>query len=406
MLRRAALRLGAQAALTVMVIVALLAGVAYLVVQRGQQTDAQNLVRDTAERADDVNDPPTGVWMVLRKPAGQTETRNIPAGLPYNAALARVTNNTDPSYIDIETLTTHGHEYLVRTQRRNGATLVQVALDLHANDVARDRLLTGLLLSGAFGLVLAALAGVWLGLRAVGPLSDALALQRRFVSDASHELRTPLTLLSTRAQLVHRQLRGSGSDPALLSDVDGLVEDARHLTEILDDLLLAADPGSRAPVEPIDVGAIADEVTAASAPSAQHRGVTIHCTRPARPALVSGAPASLRRALNSLVDNAIRHANGAVEITVTDQANQVVVEVRDDGPGIDPDLLPRLFDRFATALTAGNDERTNGSNGDRRRYGLGLALVSEIADRHRGDVAAQNADGGGAVLRLTLPAAR
>jgi signal transduction histidine kinase len=75
----------------------------------------------------------------------------------------------------------------------------------------------------------------------------------------------------------------------------------------------------------------------------------------------------------------------------------VIVEVADDGPGIDAQMLPRLFQRF-TSDTAGHGVGP-------RRYGLGLALVSDIVDRHGGAVSAANREGGGAVLRIVLPAA-
>lgn len=393
MLRRTALRLGAQAALTVAAIVALLAGVAVLLVLHSQQLDAQNLVRDTANRADDVNDPPSDVWMVLRTDAGQAATRNIPAGLPYLAAIDGVVANPDPAATDVRNVRIHDRDYLVRTQRRPTGAIVQVALDLRAGDAERVRLLEGLVLSGGLGLALAALTGVWLGSRAVRPLSAALALQRRFVSDAGHELRTPLTLLSTRAQLIGRQLRAgeAGGDAALMSDVDGLVLDARQLAEILEDLLLSADPGARSPVEPVDLGALAEQVAAANAPAAG--GIALECVAPAGSVTVLGAPAGLRRALNALVDNAIRHARSRVTLSVARRGGRAVVTVRDDGSGIDPALLPRLFERFASGSGAG----------ERRRYGLGLALVSEIAGRHGGEVTAHNAPDGGAVLEITLP---
>jgi two-component system, OmpR family, sensor kinase len=401
-LRRTALRLGAQAGLTVAAIVALLVGVAVLVVLHSQQIDAQSLVRDTANRADDVNDPPSDVWMVLRTPTGQTATRNIPPGLPDRAALDRVAANPDPAAVDVESRNIDGRDYLIRTQRRPKGVLVQVALDRRADYMAEERLLGALVLSGGLGLVLAALAGAWLGSRAVRPLSDALALQRRFVSDAGHELRTPLTLLSTRAQLLGRQLRGNGTDPRVMSDVDGLVADSRNLADILEDLLLAADPAGQVPVEPVDLGELATRVAAASTPDAAAHGVELTCPEPGRPVVVLGAPAGLRRALTALVDNAIRHARGRVTLAVTAQGGNAVAEVRDDGTGIDPDLLPRLFERFASSGQVADG---------RRRYGLGLALVSEIAGRHGGSVAAHNAPGNdgqpgsGAVLRITLPLA-
>ncbi len=114
------------------------------------------------------------------------------------------------------------------------------------------------------------------------------------------------------------------------------------------------------------------------------------------PIEVIGFDAGLRRALNALLDNAIRHARSEVRVVLGTDARSTVVEVVDDGPGIDPTILPTLFERFSSA--------PGGSDRGSRRYGLGLALVSEIAARHGGSVSARRPDAGGTALRLLLPA--
>jgi signal transduction histidine kinase len=88
----------------------------------------------------------------------------------------------------------------------------------------------------------------------------------------------------------------------------------------------------------------------------------------------------------------VRHAESTVIVTVGRTGPEIVVEIADDGAGVAPEILPHLFERFASTGQAGQ-----------RRYGLGLALVVEIAVQHGGGVSADNAVGGGAVLRLTLP---
>jgi signal transduction histidine kinase len=101
--------------------------------------------------------------------------------------------------------------------------------------------------------------------------------------------------------------------------------------------------------------------------------------------------------MTALVDNAIRHARSDVRLSVTIAGRHALVDVCDDGPGVDPEILPRLFERFASSLA------DQGLPGDRRRYGIGLALVSEVAARHGGTVAAAASTGPGASIRLTLP---
>ena len=390
LLRRTALRLGIQVTLAVAAIVLLLAAVAVVVVLDSQQHDANTLVADTVARADDVNDPPSDVWMTIQSGPQRISTVGTPAWLPDLPALNRVASSADPAYVDVETLHTHDHTYLVRTQRR-GDIIVQAALDMHSDAEERNRLLIALLTSGCLGLLLSGVAGFWLGRRAVSPLSAALALQRRFVADAGHELRTPLTLLSTRAQLIRRDLSRRVDEHTLRSDVDGLVEDARHLAAIMEDLLLAADPRGETPRERVDLPYLAERAINAVDPDGDRVSLT------ATPVTVLGSPTALRRALTALLDNATRHASARVRVTIRREGHNAVVNVHDDGPGIDPVMLPQLFDRFASAGSAPTPT-------GRRRYGLGLALVSEIAGRHGGRVQADNAPDGGAVLTLTLPA--
>lgn len=378
--------------MSVAVIVVLLAGVALLVVQRGQASTTDALLKTAISRADDVNDPPAGMWLVMWTPSGRGATPGMPAGLPVTTALREVADGGPTRVADVHL---DGHEYRVRTEQR-GQTTIQAIRDLRADHLERDRLLSALLISGGFGLALAALLGAWLGHRALAPLSAALALQRRFVADASHELRTPLTLLSTRAQLVRRALY-QDTDPQLVRhDVDGLVDDAAALAEILEDLLLAADPRTDPQLERVDLVGLVKRCLAASAPAAQEHGVRLTDEHSDGEVPVLGAAPALRRALTALVDNAVRHARHTVTIVLRTDDEHAVLEVRDDGTGIEPEIVPRLFERFASTRRAG---------GGRRRYGLGLALVSEIAARHGGCVHARNDPAGGAVIGMTLPLA-
>ena len=379
LVRRTMLRVALQSALGVAITVALLCAVAILVVLRSQQDQQASLLDTTIQRADDVTDPPAGVWLVVLRDGVMSASAGLPAGLPDERALRQGTAGTEDFRV-------RGREYRVRTERHDDE-VVQAILDLRSAHEERDRLLQALLIAGAAGLVLAALAGAWVGRRSVTPLVAALALQRRFVADAGHELRTPLTLLSTRAQLLRRRLRNS----PLESDVDGLVEDARQLTAILEDLLLAADPRETVPRVPVDLVVLVRRALGAAEPAAREAGVRLEVE--GEPIEVLGYEAGLRRAVNALLDNGIRHARGAVRVTVSRHGHNARIEVVDDGPGIDAAVLPTLFTRFA-----GTPDR-----GARRRYGLGLALVSEIAARHGGSVSADNPPGGGAAVSLSLP---
>jgi two-component system OmpR family sensor kinase len=386
---------GLQIGVGVAVIVAVLSGLAVLIVLRSQESAAVTLLTQATARADDVAEAPAGVWLVMIDGHGTTATTGLPNVLPDKDALARVGRS---GVAEMDTVEGGEAGYQVYTQQR-GPVTVQAALDLRANHDERERLLAAMVVSGAVGLLLAAAAGAWFGRRSAVPVATALALQRRFVSDASHELRTPLTHLSIRAQLLRRHFRrGTGRD-TLSSEVDGLVDDTERLAGILDDLLLAADTRTDPATEPVDIVVLAAQVVAASTPAAAERSVTI-TTHPERPSvLVLGSAGGLRRALTALLDNAVRHARHAVSVSVRGGGGHVVVDIGDDGPGIDPQVLPHLFERF-TSTDRGLKDETG-----RRHYGIGLALVSEIADRHNGAIEATNGTEGGATLRLTLPEA-
>ncbi|HEY4455756.1 MAG TPA: HAMP domain-containing sensor histidine kinase [Pseudonocardiaceae bacterium] len=388
-------RWGLQISVCVAVIVAVLSGLAVLIVLRSQEGAASTLLTQTAARADDVIDPPAGVWLIIASPQRLESLPDLPAELPDRTALDQVART---GVAETDMIQGTNGMYQVYTQRR-GADTVQAALDLRANHDERERLLVAMLASGGLGLALAAAAGAWFGRRATAPVAAALAMQRRFVSDASHELRTPLTHLSIRVQLLRRHLRRGFPPPQLTAEMDGVVEDADHLAVILDDLLLAADTRARQATEPVDVVVLAAQVIAASTPSAAEHGISITGRPEQASAVVNGSKGGLRRALTALVDNAIQHAGSAVTVSIRRCGGTVEVEVADDGPGIDPSMLPHLFERFASAHQDGIEDSIR-----RRHYGIGLALVSEIASRHGGSVTAHNGEHGGASMRLNLPA--
>jgi two-component system OmpR family sensor kinase len=258
--------------------------------------------------------------------------------------------------------------------------------------------LRAIALAGGAGLILAVGGSAWLAHRAVRPMADALALQRRFVADASHELRTPLTLLSTRAQLMARRAQRDGdATDRLEHDAAGLVADAANLTSILDDLLTAADIRVAVDVVPVDLANVAHEATTAAQAFAAERGIELVPGGSGPVRLDAANRAGLLRAVTALLDNAITHARHRVEVDVSADGGIAVVEIRDDGPGIALDVVPTMFERFSSS-------RPTDDGGARRHYGLGLALVAEIARAHGGTISAANrSDGPGAVLTLRIP---
>lgn len=403
MVGRAARRLGSQAGVLASGVVVLLSAAAVVVTMQGQHVSAVAQLEAAVTRADDIADPPAWTWLAIRRPGvpGTDIDPEMPAGVLDRAALDRVAAGGATELTEVEVSDV---DYLVETLRQPDDWVIQGVLDLAPNEVARDRLVTALLLSGATGLVLAAFIGWWLSRRVLRPLSTTLEMQRRFVSDAGHELRTPVTLLHTRAQMLRRRLTrdrletdAPSVSPTVLADVDGVVADSGRLADILEELLLAADPGVDRVPQPIELTAMARDVVDAAAADASARAVTLNGPPAgAAPVQVQGLPVALRRAITALVDNAVRYAGHAVTVSVQRRERTAVIDVIDDGPGIAPDIAPHMFERFVSGrATAGTGAR---------RYGIGLALVNEVAVAHGGRVELLERSAPGAALRITLPA--
>lgn len=399
-LRRTARRLGVQTALLVLGCLVVVGAAVLLVVARAQAESATSRLEGAVHSIDDAHDAPPGMWVAVASPRGLSTSDDLPDGLPDLDVMRQVAQTGEDMWT---TAPTDAGTVRVLTGRHD-QTVVQAALDPAESREELARLLVALLVAGALGVVLAGLGAVWLTRRAVEPMVAALDLQRRFVADASHELRTPLTLLATRAQLLDRHMSadwGGASPERVQHDVDGLLADAASLTAVLDDMLLAADARSVDAV-PVEAVALAQEVVEAARATALQRGIQL--ARDGDPAaLALASPVALRRAVTALVDNAIDHATTTVDVVVLARDGRVVVQVRDDGPGLPEG--ERLFQRFASHRGAASTP--GGAESVRRHYGIGLALVAEVAAQHGGTVSAASRDDGrpGAVITLELPAA-
>ena len=218
---------------------------------------------------------------------------------------------------------------------------------------------------------------------------------RRFLSDASHELRTPLASIRGYAELFRM---GAAREPA---DVEKAMrrieEEAARMGVLVEDLLaLARLDEQREPVrEPVDVSAIARDAVDDARATAPDRRIDVDAPSGAG---VLADPHQLRQVLANLLRNAIVHtpAGTPVEVTVARAADNVVVQVRDHGPGLPDGDADALFERFWRS--EGGRER------GRAGAGLGLAIVAGIVAAHRGRVQAENAADGGACFTVTLPA--
>lgn len=218
---------------------------------------------------------------------------------------------------------------------------------------------------------------------------------RRFIADASHELRTPLASIRGYAELFRL---GPAREAAALERAMTRIEaEANRMGILVDDLLLLArlDEFPQARRALVDLSALAEHAASDARAMAPDRAVTVHATGRRK---ILADPDQLRQVMANLMRNAVIHtpAGSPIELNVRDERHQVVLEVRDHGPGLPEDIGDRVFERFSRAEAG----RTRGPGG----AGLGLSIVAAIVDAHHGEVHAENAVRGGAVFRVRLPA--
>lgn len=393
--RTIALQIGGAAT----VLVLLVAVGAALLFDRAQARDVSTSLRTAASTADDAGDPPSGLWVVLRRGTATEATPGTPE--PVRLAAAALLREGAPD--GPATLTAGGRDWPAWRAARDGSVAVAV-YDETRHTAEEARLLRAVTVAGAGGILLAVLVGLLAGRRAVRPLTTALRLQDEFVADASHELRTPLAVVSTRAQLLRRRLPADVPE-GVRREADQLVADARALGEVVAELLRAAQLEHAPEVAVrVDVAGLAEEVVASMAPWARERGVGLRAAPPpddeGRTGLaVDAVPSSLRRALVALVDNAVAHSPEHAEVVVsaTRDGDRVRVEVLDHGDGVDAaeaDSLTHRFRRGSGATSPGH-----------ARVGLGLALVRQVVLSHGGELDLRPTPGGGATFAVVLPAA-
>jgi two-component system OmpR family sensor kinase len=364
----------------------------YRVVLTEQHTQAEQELSYAMDYGNPNNATPC-LWVFVVEDGKVQGPPQPPAGFPLKAQVAAVPSDGASEQTSFQA---KGTVYDVLTERR-GNTVRQVVFDTWYAQADLAHLLRALMLVGAIGIITATLVGAELGRRAIAPLGDALARQRRFVADASHELRTPLTRLYTRAQLLLRW-RQEQLPEQLTDELTTLVRSARELDDVVEDLLVSAglrsDP-SRS--QRVDLAALAAAAIEAETPRLVSRALDLD--RGPGPANVYGAASPLRRMIAILLDNAISHTEPTGSITVqlraADRGRSVELRVTDDGTGFDPADGERIFERFAQSGHAGP-----------RRFGLGLALAREIAADHGGAIHAIGRSGAGATFTVRLPAAR
>jgi two-component system OmpR family sensor kinase len=216
---------------------------------------------------------------------------------------------------------------------------------------------------------------------------------RRFVADASHELRTPLTSIRGYAELFGR---ADVKPEDLAKSMRRIEEESTRMSELVEELLLLArlDQGRALERAPLDLARIAADAVEDARAVQPERRIEIDQNGSV---MMEGDEARIRQVAANLISNALVHtpATARVRVRVAKVAEDAVLEVSDDGPGLAPDQAAKVFDRFFRVDPARS--RQTGS------AGLGLSIVAAIVHAHGGEVSLDSAPGAGARFIVRLP---
>lgn len=221
-------------------------------------------------------------------------------------------------------------------------------------------------------------------------LEETDASRRRLLADVSHELRTPLTVMQGTLEGIL-----DGIYPADEAHLVPVLEETRVLARLIDDLrtLSLSEVGVlRLHREPTDLARLIEEVVAGHRAAADEAGVRIDVDTPPGLPIVDVDPSRIRQVVGNLVANALRFtpAGGRVSVEAGRAPDVASVLVRDTGPGIGPEELEHVFERFY---------RSPGSSGS----GLGLPIARNLVEAHGGQISIESRAGGGTEVRFTLP---
>src|SRR5256884_7127017 len=224
--------------------------------------------------------------------------------------------------------------------------------------------------------------------RANEQLAGVLAAQRRFLTDVSHQVATPLATIMTNLSILRRSRRGTGASQEAIEDS---VAEAERMKRMLSRLRALAHADEDVPLrrELVDLAELTADVVRAYTAQAATTGVGL-VTQVSAPASINADKDLLREAVANLVDNALRVSppGAQVRLSVDRGSSGPLITVADNGPGIEEDRLPRLFERF---------QRSDSGSG------LGLAIARRVVERHGGTIRVKTEPGAGSTFTIELP---
>ncbi len=310
------------------------------------------------------------------------------------ASEAAIKNGSDLRTITMNTDTQV--RLLTYPTRLASPAVLQVGRELSDQDRVLDQYLTGMLILGSVASLILACVSWWLAGRSLGPAQKAWDQQQNFVSNASHELRTPLTLMRASAEFGLRA-HPPREQSQILQDI---INESDYMNHLVDDLLLLSRLDAhrlQLAREVISIPDVITETIRQMEKLGDKKGVTI--TMETAEGNIIGDRARVRQILLVLLDNAMRFTSpgGAIHLNARLSGKFIEMVVADNGPGIAPEHLPHLFERFYQV-------RTNATN-DSRSNGLGLSIAKALVEAQNGTICIESTPDQGTQVRLSLPCA-
>ncbi len=278
---------------------------------------------------------------------------------------------------------------------RSGDVLVAAAAaDLEDLEDRYTQLISQFVAAAVAAVALVALGGAFLARKSAVPVERAVEGMRRFMADAGHEMRTPVAVLRTEAEVALARSRDPADDARAF---EAIVREAVRLSSVVDDLFtLARAESAELPMEReiVYLDDLVSDAVSATARRASEKRVALRLEE-YEEAPVLGSATMLSRLAVILLDNAVKYTpeGGAITVSVRGAMETVTFEVSDTGPGIAPEVLPHVFDRFYRAEAT----RTAVAGA-----GLGLAIARWIAEAHDGALSLRSVPGSGTTACLTL----
>lgn len=285
-----------------------------------------------------------------------------------------------------------------RLTRPDGPPVLQLGRTLADQDRVLAQLLVSLWGFGGVGAVLLGVGSWWLAGRSVVPAQRAWEQQQTFVANASHELRAPLTLIRASVEVAARGIPDDRAQAQLLEDA---LQECDHMSRLVDDLLLLSRLDARQlnlERQTVSLPELLGGIQRQAGRLADERGIQLLTVSLA--GCVWADPTRLRQVILILIDNALRHtpAGGTIGLETRAQGRQTQVVVSDTGPGIAPEHMPHVFERFYRAGGA-----RNGGGGE--SSGLGLSIAKALVEAQHGQIRLESQPGKGTRVILSFPTA-